>query len=191
MELSQALAVAVEVARVLEGLEVPFLIGGSVASSLHGVPRSTQDVDLVADLRSEHARGLVNGLAGAFYVDLERVESAIRRRASFNVIHLATMIKVDVFVLGAEPAARVEMGRRQLIELPVEPSVRLPVASPEDTIVQKLAWYRRGGEVSDRQWRDVGEVVKVQGGRLDREYMRKAAKALGVEDLLSRLLPPL
>lgn len=182
---------AVEVGSVLESLEVPFLVGGSVASSLHGIPRSTQDVDLVADLRLEHAGRLVAGLAETFYVDLERVESAIRRRASFNAIHLGTMIKVDIFVLGREPAARAEMSRRRLVDLPVEPAARLPVASPEDTIAQKLAWYRRGGEISNRQWRDVEEVVKIQGGRLDLDYLRTAAEALEVADLLERLLSPL
>ena len=187
MELGEALQVSREVAEVLERLGVPYLVGGSLASSLHGIPRSTQDADLVAALKERHVRPLVVALAGAFYVDEERARDAVRRRASFNIIHLATMLKVDLFVLSDDPLARQEMARRQLFELiPGGPSI--PVATAEDTVLQKLHWYRLGGEDSDRQWTDLLGVLKVQRGRLDLAYLQHGAAHLRVADLLERAM---
>lgn len=74
----------------LEALDVPYYIGGSVASSVYGEPRTTVDVDLVAELRSEHVRSFVQSLGENFYADEERIRQAIRLRRSFNVIHLGT-----------------------------------------------------------------------------------------------------
>lgn len=181
----EALAVTAEVARALEQLGVPYFIGGSLASSFHGIPRASQDADLVADLRAEHVARFVERLSGRFYVDNERVHDAIRRRASFNLIHLASLFKIDVFVLKDEPLAHEELRRRQRIELPGGP---LDIASPEDTILQKLLWYRLGSEVSERQWQDVLGVLKVKRGRLDLDYLRQWARRVGIEDLLDAAL---
>jgi hypothetical protein len=187
VELAEALQVSREVAGALERLGVPYLLGGSLASSLHGIPRSTQDADLVAALEERHVAPLVEALSGAFYVDEERARSAVRRRASFNVIHLATLLKVDLFVLSDDLLARQEMARRQMFELtPGGPTV--PVATAEDTVLQKLRWYRLGGSVSDRQWSDLLGVLKVQRGRLDLGYLRHGASHLEVADLLDRAL---
>jgi hypothetical protein len=182
---TEALQVCLEVAAVLDGLDVPYLVGGSLASSFHGFPRATNDADLVADLRDEHVAPFVAALAGRYYVDEERVRHAVGRRSSFNVIQLATMFKVDVFVLGDEPQDREEMARRTRIELP-DGGGELEVASAEDTILQKLHWYRLGRGVSDRQWQDVLAVLRVQAGRLDRSYLLRGAEALGVSDLLEQ-----
>src|SRR6185295_14144233 len=95
----EALKVILAVVRVLEDLQVPYAVGGSLASSMHGIPRSTQDGDLVADLRVEHVQPFVAAVAESFHVSPERVLRAVQRRSSFNLIHLKTMIKVDVFVL--------------------------------------------------------------------------------------------
>jgi hypothetical protein len=182
----EAFQVLLEVARVLEDLDVPYVVGGSLASSLHGIPRSTQDADLVAALRTEHIQSFLGRVEGAFYVSPERVQAAVRRRTSFNLIHLKTMIKVDLFVFSETPLARQEMARRQILPIPGEPQAHLQVASPEDTILQKLLWYRRGGEVSERQWTDILGVIKVQGRALDRSYLKEWAKLSGIEDLLAR-----
>ena len=168
----EAFQVLLEVARVLEELDVPYVVGGSLASSLHGIPRSTQDADLVAALRTEHIQPFIGRVEGTFYVSPERVEAAVRRRTSFNLIHLKTMIKVDLFVFSETPLARQEMARRQVLPIPGEPEAHLQIASPEDTILQKLLWYRKGGEVSERQWNDILGVIKVQGRALDRVISR-------------------
>jgi hypothetical protein len=179
-----ALDVAFRVARSFEELGIAYLVGGSLASSLHGEPRSTQDIDLVADLRLEHVAAWVERLGDDFYVDRERVAQAIRSRRSFNVIHLETMFKADIFVLEGDPASRREMERRELYEI-VE-GQRLWVASAEDIVLQKLVWFRLGNEISDRQWRDVLAVLRVRAATLDDGYLRRMAATLEVEDLLVR-----
>jgi hypothetical protein len=188
MELADALAVTLTVARVLENLEIPYLLGGSLASSLHGVPRSTVDADLVVDLGTRHIRPLVEALSASFYIDEERVADAIRRRVSFNIIHLATATKVDLFVLRADPFARMEMERRQRITLTGMGGGELSVATAEDTILQKLAWFRLGGGASERQWNDILGVLKVRRGKLDIPYLEHWAAELELGDLLHRAL---
>jgi hypothetical protein len=184
----EAFQVLLVVTRVLDELEVPYVVGGSLASSLHGIPRSTQDADLVAALRTDHIQPFIRGLEGAFYLSLESVEAAVRRCTSFNLIHLKTMIKVDLFVFSGTPLARQEMARRQILPIPGEPTAQLQFASPEDTILQKLLWYRKGGGVSERQWTDILGVIKVQGKTLDLGYLEEWAERVEIEDLLARAL---
>ena len=183
---NEAFQVLLEVTRVLEELDVPYVVGGSLASSLHGIPRSTQDADLVAALRADHIQPFIGRVDGSFYLSPERVEAAVRRRTSFNLIHLKTMIKVDLFVLSEAPLAKQEMARRQILPIPGEPEAHLQVASPEDTILQKLLWYRKGGGVSERQWNDILGVIKVQGRALDLGYLKEWAERSGIEDLLAQ-----
>jgi hypothetical protein len=182
----EAFQVLLEVTRVLEELDVPYVVGGSLASSLHGIPRSTQDADLVAALRTDHIQPFIGRVDGSFYLSPERVEAAVRRRTSFNLIHLKTMIKVDLFVFSETPLARQEMARRQILAIQGEPEAHLQVASPEDTILQKLLWYRKGGGVSERQWNDILGVIKVQGRALDLDYLKEWAERSGIEDLLAQ-----
>jgi len=182
----EAFQVLLEVTRVLDELDVSYVVGGSLASSLHGIPRSTQDADLVAALRMVHVQPFLSGIEGTFYVSPERVASAVRLRTSFNLIHLRTMIKVDLFVFSETPLARQEMARRQVLPIPGELDAHLQVASPEDTILQKLLWYRKGGEVSERQWNDILGVIKVQGRALELGYLKEWAERSGIADLLAR-----
>ena len=171
----------------LEELGVPYHIGGSVASSLYGLPRLTIDVDIIADLRLEHIRPLVIRLQTNYYIDEDMIRDAIRRRSSFNVIHLDTMLKVDVYIPKSRSFDQEELRRVQQ-EVLLEGTRPFNVASPEGTILNKLEWYRMGGEVSDRQWNDILGVLKVQGTHLDMAYLQRWAANLKVTDLLERAL---
>ncbi len=182
-----AVAALQPVAQALERLGVSYHVGGSLASSVHGVGRSTADVDIVADLHVRHVQEFVRQLQSAYYLDEAAVLEAIQTRRSFNLIHLATMVKVDVFAKEQTPFASNEMARAQPRALDVAPGARtFPVTSPEDIVLRKLLWYRAGGEVSERQWNDVQGVLKLQGTALDRAYMQHWAAQLGIGDLLER-----
>jgi hypothetical protein len=178
------IAVAVLVTRALAQLGILHTIGGSIAASFAGEPRSTVDIDVVAALDDAQVAGMVAALSPEFYVDEDAVRRAVRSRTSVNLIHHATMLKVDVFVAGGTPVDAEQLQRRLLVTLP--DGTVLPIHPPEDILLQKLRWFRLGGERSDRQWRDVLAIVRVQGRRLDREYLRRQAAALEVEDLLER-----
>lgn len=171
----------------LESLGVPYHIWGSVASSFAGVARATQDADLVADLRPEHAAPLAQSLQGTYYADLERIAHAIRTRRSFNVIHLGTAYKVDVFVAKDAPFARQNMARRVSLEVPGL-GRSLYFSSSEDIVLHKLLWYAEGGGVSDRQWYDLQGVLRLQKWTLDLDYLRTWGQRMGIADLLRRAL---
>lgn len=187
MTLAEPLAVTLDVAAALEKLGLRYAVGGSFASSVHGIPRSTQDVDLLVELPLTAVAALVAELTGRFYVDADMIREAIRRGASFNVIHLATMFKVDMFVSSRSPLLREEMERRQAVELG-EPPGRLFVCSPEDVVLHKLDWFEKGSRVSDRQWSDLVGVLRIRGTALDVAYMRRWGRALGVSELLEEAL---
>jgi hypothetical protein len=183
---TELLAAIVRVVRAFDALGVDYLVGGSVASSLFGEPRLTVDADLVARLLGRHAEPLVNNLAREFYADPPSIVAAIQNQSSFNLIHLETMSKVDVFVNWRSPFGEAQFTRRQKKSVGQDAPVELFFASAEDTVLAKLDWYRKGGEVSDRQWRDLLGVLKVQANALDWEYLERWAVELGVKDLLQR-----
>ena len=172
----------------LDQLKVPYVIGGSLASAVHGVVRATMDTDIVADLHEEHAQPLVDALSGTFYADVEMIKDAIEHHSSFNLIHLETMFKVDVFIPKEREFDQLQIRRRTSQTISTDPEETAFVATAEDTILAKLEWYRMGGEVSDRQWRDILGIMKVQAESLDLPYLRKWAGNLGVTDLLERAL---
>jgi hypothetical protein len=175
---------------ILDKLEIPYSVGGSVASSFHGVPRMTMHVDLVTDLRRDQADELVALLHPDFYVDASAISDAIIRGLSFNVIHVASAYKFDLFPLRKDEYGRAEFERRHFAGIRIfgpEP-IECAVATAEDTILRKLEWYRAGGETSERQWNDVRGIRKVSGAKLDLAYMRHWARYVEVDDLLERLL---
>jgi hypothetical protein len=185
MSLAEPIAVTLELTAGLEELGLDYVIGGSVASSLHGIPRATQDIDVVVVLWGKDVDDFVARFQSSFYVDRDMVMDAIQRRASFNIIHLASMYKVDVFVADRSDLVREELNRRLMIELG-EPPRRVWVCSAEDIVLQKLDWYEQGNRISDRQWLDVLGVMKVQGEKLDLAYLRRWAEARGLSELLEK-----
>ena len=172
----------------LEQIGIPYAVGGSLASSLHGVMRSTLDVDIVTDMRLEHIPALVAALSKDFYADDEMMKDAIQNHSSFNLIHYETAFKVDIFIRKLRAFDQMQLARRKKAVIATDPDQSVYVISPEDIILSKLEWYRMGGEVSDRQWRDVLGVMKTQAVTLDRDYLREWAKELKVADLLERAL---
>lgn len=171
----------------LEKLSIEYRIGGSVASSALGVPRSTIDVDIECAIELEHVDAFVSALRAAYYVDGDMIRDAIARRASFNVIFLETVTKVDVFVHRLGPYDREAFARG--VRLALEPGTReFDVVTAEDIVLRKLDWYRLGGGISERQWLDVVGVLRVQGARIDRDYLRRWADLLDLTKLLDRAL---
>jgi hypothetical protein len=155
---SDPLGIALRVASAMEACGLRYLVGGSRA------------------------------LDPDFYVDEAAVQRAIQRRSSVNLIHQATAIKVDLFIAGGTPLDEQQLNRRQRVQVGPAPQDSLYFHTPEDVLLQKLRWYRLSGEQSDRQWRDALGIVLVQAGRLDRDYLRRFAEALGVRDLVDRVL---
>ena len=178
--------VTLAVTRIFDGLKIDYYIGGSLASSAFGVARSTMDVDIVADIKIQHVTGIEEELKKAFYIDKEMVERAIRERSSFNIIHLKSMFKVDVFIPPDHPFERQVFSRKLSQPVTEDGLKKLFFSSPEDIILRKLVWYQTGGRISDRQWNDVLGVMKVQSERLDKPYLRLWAANLGVAELLER-----
>ena len=176
------------VTAVLETMNVPYAVGGSLASSLHGVMRSTMDVDILADLHYEQIQPFVNALSAVFYADDEMIHDSIEHHSSFNLIHYETAFKVDVFIPKKRTFDRMQLERRIASTITTNPDRTIYVTSPEDVILAKLEWYRMGNEVSEHQWRDVLGVIKMKLGELDQVYLRQWAKALNVSDLLERAL---
>lgn len=187
MNIPDVVSAMTPVVEVLEDLFVPYHIGGSVASSIYGLPRLTLDADLVADLQPGQVRSFVIRLKTEYYVDEDSIRDAIRRRSSFSVIHYGTSIKVDIFILKTRLFDQEELHRSQakMFEGSDRPFL---VASPEGVILNKLEWYKMGGSVSDRQWKDIQGVLKVQGIALNMDYLQRWAAVLDVSDLLERAL---
>jgi hypothetical protein len=187
--LSEPILVLARLARIFDALGVRYLVGGSLASSLYGIPRATQDVDLVADLEPSHVDGLSAALSDGFYADAATIRDAVDRHESFNVVDLETMFKADIFVARGDPWSCEEMARARTERLDVPGgAVSINFASPEDTLLHKMVWYKLGNQTSERQWRDIVGVVKVQGASLEVAYLERWAPTLGVSDLLHRAL---
>lgn len=171
----------------LERLGIAYYVGGSVVSSAHGIPRSTLDVDMVADLAPKHVAPLVEALQQAYYISAPAMSDAIARKSCFNLIHLATSFKVDIFVIKNRKFDRTALDRAQQRAFDDEnPAEQFFLASAEDIVLSKLEWFRLGDDVSEQQWRDVIGVLKVQQNALDRPYLEKWAAELGIADLLER-----
>jgi hypothetical protein len=171
--------------RRLDAIGIPYMVAGSIASSHHGVPRATNDADIVVDPTPEALEALLAALlAEGYYLDPRVAREALRARRLFNVIDPETAFKVDLIVRKERAFSREEFARREKRDLG---GLALSMATPEDTILAKLEWARKGGG-SERQMGDALGVLQVGGDRIDRAYVERWASALGVEDLWRALL---
>jgi len=185
---SEPQRVLIEITGVLDRLGIPYAVGGSVAAGMHGIARSTFDIDILVALTAHSAQQLAAALRGTFYVPEQSMHDALAAHSCFNVIHLALSMKVDFFVAGGSPLDLPELARRLRIA-PFEGAAHeVCFATAEDMVVRKLEWFRRGGSRSERQWNDVLGILRVQTGRLDMDGMRRSAASLAVGDLLARAL---
>lgn len=185
---NEPIEVTLKVTGILEKLGVPYLIGGSLASTLYGMIRTTQDSDIITEMRPEHIQRFVAALEDEFYIDEQMIAESIQHNSSFNIIHRESMFKVDVFIPRPRPFQKSQLARSRKQTFVFEIEVSANFASPEDTILSKLEWYRLGGETSERQWRDILGVLKTRAGELDFDYLRTWASELNITDLLDRVL---
>lgn len=181
-----SLQAAGEVACLLDQLGVPYMVGGSVASTFWGRPRLTLNVDIVAALTADRARPFVEGLGEAWYSSLDAALNAIERRSSFNVIRHRGAVKIDVFVPPDEGLHASKWGRARRVEVDPASGLSLVLTSAEDILLQKLDWYRRAGEVSENQWGDVTELLRIAAGSLDEAYLDEWAARMDLVELLER-----
>lgn len=180
------LEILIHVARSFENIGAQYVFVGSIASSHHGLPRATNDVDLVSDLSLAQVAAFIEAFEKDFYIDEMSVRRALETSRSFNLIHFESSLKVDVFSPARNGFGRQSLVRRQA-EL-VDESHRVFIATAEDTVLAKLDWFVKGGGTSDRQWSDIAGIIKVQDDKLDLDYLREWAGRLKVEDLLRRVL---
>jgi hypothetical protein len=166
----------------LQSLDISYRVVGSVASSVQGLVRATLDVDMVANLQAQHIPTLTAQLKDSYYLDPEMMTEAVQRGSSFNLIHLETMIKIDVFILGKRDYDRISFERERLETLD---DLQLSFKTPEDIILGKLEWFEKTDRTSDRQWRDIVGLMKTRDD-LDSGYLRQWASDLGVLGLLEK-----
>lgn len=179
---------ALAVARVLDEQGVRWFLGGSLVSSLYGIPRATLDADLVADLRLAHVKPLLRELGQEWYLDEDAIREAIQQRRSFNLINFGSAMKVDIFVPKLRRFESGQFARATRMAVAERGEITVPVCSVEDIVAAKLEWFRLGGEVSERQWGDIIGVLRNCSERLNRELLRESAAELGIADLLTKAL---
>lgn len=171
----------------LDRAHIRYAVGGSWASTAYGEPRLTNDVDILAELTSQNLSAFLNALPDSFYFDTEDAATALRSGKPFNVIHMPTAFKFDLFAASAFPLGTDELDRAVFLANTGLSKDAVPFVTPEDIVLAKLHWFRLGGEVSSVQWRDIEGIVRGRQDELDRDYLLRGAAKTGVSDLLLRL----
>jgi hypothetical protein len=184
----QEIMVLADFVSILEQLGIAYIVGGSLASSVYGAVRFTQDADLTVEPFENNAQKLLELLKPGYYVSKDAVSNALRQRSSFNVIHFETAFKIDIFVRKDTAFEKQLLSRRKLLKLSDSLEKTFSIVSPEDIVLLKMLWYRDSNCTSERQWADVIGVLKVQAGKLDLQYLKKWAGVLGVSELLEKAL---
>ena len=174
-------------AEILDDLGIPYALGGSMASSLLGEPRSTVDVDIAVRLDGDSGESLIERAGSWFYVQVETARDAIRNHSAFNLVDTTSALKVDLFVVGEGLLDRMQLERRVRMNVPGARD-GIWVTAPEDQVLRKLDWFRQGASLSDRQWRDVVGILRVHGRSMDLEYLTATARAVGLREELAAAL---
>lgn len=182
------LSVLSQVARALEHLNIPYVLVGSFASSMHGMYRSTADIDILADIKADQVHTLFEVLKEGFYVDEHAMRDAVAQRRFFNAIHFDSVFKVDVFVPKDDEFARAQLDRRQLRKISPDTEEAVFVATAEDTILAKLRWFQAGEETSITQWNDVVGILGTSRDTLNLDYLKDWSEKLGLTELLQKAL---
>lgn len=168
----------------LEDLDVPYALGGSIASTAYGEPRSTRDIDVVAALAAGDVDRLAGRLTGPeFFLDPVAAREAVREKRPFNILHVSSGMKIDVF-----PPVD-DLARRQIegaIRIELEPGLRPRFSPPEELVLQKLRYYREGG--SDKHLRDIASMLQVSGERIDRSVVEAGAGEEGMLEVWREIL---
>jgi hypothetical protein len=177
IKMTGAIEEALIVAEILESLSISYLVGGSVASGIWGEIRYTQDIDLVADIKASQISSLINAFSPRFYLSEIAIREAIKLGQSFNLIDNQTGWKIDIFILTQDPFQQSRFQQRKRISVN-EMGQNLNFSSAEDTILQKLIWYRMTQKQSPQQWRDILGILKLQQSALNLDYLQQWANTL-------------
>ena len=173
---------------ILEQLGIAYAIGGSVASSIYGKVRFTQDVDITVEPFEVQAERLFELLKSQYYVSKQAMQEALKQRGSFNIIHLESAFKIDIFVRKDTTFEKQLVSRAKVMNISGSREESFAVVSPEDIILLKLLWFCSGGRTSDQQWKDVLGVLEIQAQRLDFRYLKKWTDGLGLNELLAKAM---
>ncbi len=181
------LVAMIPIIEVFESLGIRYYLSGSIACSVYGLPRGAQDIDVVADIQAEHVSPLVQHLQGAYTINAQALRDAIAQRNAFSLLHLSSLVKVDVMLPRGTPFDSLVSQRARQLSL-IEGYQPLWIASPEDVVLMGLEWYRECGATADDQWNDMLGILKVQAPTLDLTYLHHVAHTLNDSGLLEQAL---
>jgi hypothetical protein len=173
---------------ILDELGIVYALGGSMACSVYGKVRFTEDADIAVEPFPSVVDTLLKKLSSDFYVSPQAVRQALTQRGSFNVIHIAAAFKIDVFIRNETPFQKQLLLRRKQVTIPALPDAKVWAVSPEDILLLKLNWYKQGGCTSEKQWNDILGLAAVQKDRLNISVLIHWADELGVRELLENVL---
>ncbi|MBW2000645.1 MAG: nucleotidyltransferase [Deltaproteobacteria bacterium] len=168
----------------LEAKSIPYFITGSIASSFYGIPRYTHDVDIVVTVEEEHVEQIIKTFGKHGYISKEGVLEALSGSGMFNLIHTETGLKVDFWINKGDPFTKSCFDRARRVE--IADGLEAVMASAEDVLLHKIYWDHIMS--SERQIQDAQGIIAVQAGKLDKEYIRKWATKMGIQDKVESLL---
>ena len=169
-----------KVAKVFESLGIDYVVTGAIASIFYGEPRLTNDIDIVASIEKKDIPGLIEAFPeNEFYVEREQVEEAVEKCRQFNIIHPASALKIDIMIKKDTPFDKSRFSRARMIS--PAGSYKARFASPEDVIIKKMDFFKRGG--SEKHLRDIAGMIRVSGSELDLDYISRWADRLGLTEI--------